>query len=255
MPKATAAPMAPTPTPTTIRSITHRVGPAGSKDSAMAISKRNSVSSAPSGSMMTPSLASTVLMRSLTRTLRRSGVMTLGPVTTTSAPNSSATRQPKSRNTNPANAPTSVVITSPPRTRFRTVGASSRNMGSRRTVPPSKTMRATANVTETLTRSSISAVSTIPRPSWPSSKPAASRNTGSGMGNRREPIFPRAAAPAMTAAARRATSISTGASYFWFGFDDPAATRRNPFSMEAGSLARFGAVRLPGWIRRGSARQ
>ena len=205
------APAAPMPMPMPSRCSAQPVGPAGSNVSATAICSRKSVSSAPSGSMMTPSLARMSRRRLSTRMERSRGVSTLGPVTHTSAPKRKAARQSKSRNSHAASAPTAGVTTSPSSTTLRTTGASVRSEARRRAAPPSNTISATASTTTTRTSSRNSRVSTRPRPSCPKISPAASRKRGRGMGMRRHTIWPSAAAPAMTAAARRAASTSTEA--------------------------------------------
>ena len=59
-------------------------------------SSTSTASSAPIGSMMMPSQRRMLEMRSLGRTARSIGMITVGPVTQVSAPNSSATGQARS---------------------------------------------------------------------------------------------------------------------------------------------------------------
>ena len=130
---------------------------------------------APTGSMSTPS-ASRMVRRLLRRRIRRvSGLITVGPVTETSAPNSNAMRRLQPSASIAVTAAPAIVTTAPSVISRRIVSASRRSRSRLSCSAPSKRITATASPTMGLRPSPSVSGRTMFANSGPRRMPVASR--------------------------------------------------------------------------------
>ncbi len=143
-------------------------------------SNTTTASRAPMGSMTMPSQRRIPAMLRVGRTVRRIGMITVGPVTTMMAPNSRAKSSCRSNNAMAASAISHQVATAPTVTRLRTTCPKPRMSLKRRVRLPSKRMIATAIETSGNNRTPNRASGSSRPVIGPSSRPHDNRNRMAG---------------------------------------------------------------------------
>ncbi len=180
---AISAPPTSPNSPPTPRRISAMSGPFASCSpvGASAISRATSATTAPTASPNTPSASSTVPTECSTRRRRSSGVITVGPVTMTSVPNSTDGRHAQPSTKCAASVPPMALVAAPSVMSARMDRPSRRMRRRSRLSAPSNRMTATAKFTSVNSAGPSVSGWTIPATSGPSSTPVTSKSTMPGM--------------------------------------------------------------------------
>lgn len=180
MPTTAMPPTRPSAAPTPSRA-TKCTGPQPALPGLSTPSNAITASVAPMASMKIPSASSTVATPVSTRTRLSSGLTTVGPVTTKSAPNRTHRRRSQPKSQRARAAVERPVTRAPMETRRRMGDARLAMRATFRFSPPSNSTTATATSTTPLSPEPSTVGFTRPRPSGPSSAPVTSSKRIAGM--------------------------------------------------------------------------